>query len=70
MLEIIAIVLISVVFWTLLQEKIWFPSNIFYMIIWLLFAHFQPEILKFDSENFHYLVLITLPFLIASDTFW
>jgi len=70
MLEIIAIVLIAVVFGTLLQEKIWLPSTIFYILVWLLFAHFEPEILRFDAHNFHYLVLITLPFLIASDTFW
>jgi hypothetical protein len=38
-------------------------------MVGLLFAHFEPEILKFDAHNFHYLVLITLPFLIASDTF-
>jgi len=70
MLDIIAIVLVSVVFWTLFQEKIGLPSTIFYIVVWLLFAHFSPEILQFDAENFHYLVLITLPFLIASDTFW
>ncbi len=70
MLEIIAIVLVSVVFWTLLQEKIWLPSTIFYILVGLFFAHFFPDILKFDAHNFHYLVLITLPFLIASDTFW
>ena len=70
MLEIIAIVLVSVVFWTLLQEKVGLPSTIFYIVVWLLFAHFQPELLRFDAHNFHYLVLITLPFLIASDTFW
>ena len=70
MLEIIAIVLISIVFWTLLQEKLGLPSVIFYIIVGLLFWHFIPELLKFDAHNFHYLVLITLPFLIASDTFW
>jgi len=70
MLDIIAIVLVSVVFWTLFQEKIGLPSTIFYIVVWLLFPHFSPEILQFDAENFHYLVLITLPFLIASDTFW
>ena len=70
MLEIIAIVLISIVFWTLLQEKIWLPSTIFYILVGLFFAHFFPEVLHFDSHSFHYLVLITLPFLIASDTFW
>jgi len=70
MLDIIAIVLVSVVFWSLFQEKIGLPSTIFYILVGLLFAHFEPEILRFDSHNFHYLVLITLPFLIASDTFW
>ncbi len=70
MIEIIALVLVSVVFATLLQEKIWFPSVIFYIIVGLLFAHFYPTFLKFSPLNFHYLVLITLPFLIASDTFW
>jgi len=70
MLEIIAIVLLSVVFWNLLQEKIWLPNVIFYILVWLFFGHFYPDLLKFDAHNFHYLVLITLPFLIASDTFW
>ncbi len=69
MLEIIAITLISIVFWKLLQEKIWFPSNIFYIIIGLLFAHFSPETISFSQQNFNYLVFITLPFLIASDSF-
>ena len=70
MIEIIAIVLIAVVFATLFQEKIWLPSTIFYIIVWLFFAHFEPDLLKFDAHTFDYLVLITLPFLIASDTFW
>ena len=70
MLDIIAIVLASVVFWSLFQEKVWLPSTIFYILVGLLFAHFEPEILKFDEHTFHYLVLITLPFLIASDSFW
>ncbi len=70
MLEIIAIVLISIVFATLLQEKIWLPSVIFYIIIGLIFGHFEPDLLKFDEHSFHYIVLITLPFLIASDSFW
>ena len=70
MLEIIAIVLLSTVFANLLQEKIGLPSTIFYLLVGFLFAHFNPEVLHFSPDNFHYLVLITLPFLIASDAFW
>jgi NhaP-type Na+/H+ or K+/H+ antiporter len=69
MLEVIAIVLVTIVFATLLQEKIWLPSVLSYIVVWLVSTHFFPEILSFKPEDFHTLVLITLPFLIASDFF-